>query len=105
MARPGTLDGQWTARITFDGAEREVTFTLTQDGASLGGVLEGTFGSAVLEEGSIAADGTFRFAAWLMHHDGLERAQFRGTRRGDALVGEVAVLGHGTSRFTGSQER
>ncbi|MBP6444089.1 MAG: amidohydrolase family protein [Gemmatimonadales bacterium] len=104
-ARPGTLDGQWTARIAFDGAEREVTFTLTQDGASLGGVLEGTFGSAVLEEGSIAADGTFRFAAWLMHHDGLERAQFRGTRRGDALVGEVAVQGHGTSRFTGSQER
>ena len=103
--RPGTLDGQWTARIAFDGAEREVTFTLTQDGASLGGVLEGTFGSAVLEEGSIAADGSFRFAAWLMHHDGLERAQFRGVRQGDALVGDVAVQGHGTSRFTGSQER
>lgn len=103
--RPGMIEGQWSARLTFDGAEREVTFTLTQDGASLGGTLEGSFGSAVLEEGSIAADGSFRFAAWLMHHDGPERAEFRGRRQGDALVGEVAVQGHGTSRFTGSQER
>lgn len=103
--RPGLIEGQWSARLTFDGAEREVTFTLTQDGASLAGTLEGSFGSAVLEEGSIAADGSFRFAAWLMHHDGPERAEFRGRRQGDALVGEVAVQGHGTSRFTGSQER
>lgn len=103
--RPGTLEGNWTARLAFDGAEREVTFTLSQDGASLGGVLEGSFGSATLEEGVVAADGTFRFAAWLMHHDGLERATFRGSRQGDALVGEVTVQGHGTSRFTGNQER
>ncbi len=103
--RPGTLDGQWTARIAFDGAEREVTFTLTQHGAILGGVLEGSFGSATLEEGVVQPDGSFRFAAWLMHHDGLERAEFRGVRQGDALVGEVAVQGHGTSRFTGNQER
>lgn len=103
--RPGTLEGNWTARLVFDGAEREVTFTLSQDGASLRGVLEGSFGSATLEEGAVAADGTFRFAAWLMHHDGLERATFRGSRQGDALVGEVTVQGHGTSRFTGNQER
>jgi|CXWL01.1.fsa_nt_gi hypothetical protein len=103
--RPGMLEGNWTARLAFDGAEREVTFTLTQDGASLGGVLEGSFGSATLEEGVIEADGSFRFAAWLMHHDGLERATFRGSRQGEALVGEVMVQGHGTSRFTGNQGR
>jgi hypothetical protein len=104
-ARPGALDGQWTARLAFDGAEHDVTFTLRQDGAAVAGVLEGAFGSAELMGGTVDEGGAFRFAALLMHHDGMERALFTGSMRDGLLRGELFVPGHGTSRFTASQER
>ena len=104
-ARPGALDGQWTARLAFDGAEHDVTFTLRQDGAAVAGVLEGAFGSAELLGGTVDEGGAFRFAALLMHHDGMERALFTGSMRDGLLRGELFVPGHGTSRFTASQER
>lgn len=100
---PGELHGDWNARLAFDGAQHDVTFTFRQENAVLAGVLEGSFGSAELLDGTIAPDGTFRFAAFLMHHDGLERAQFSGVWRDGVLSGDLAVPGHGASRFTGSR--
>jgi imidazolonepropionase-like amidohydrolase len=103
--RPGALDGNWTTVLAFDGAEHEVTFTMRQQGSEVTGVLEGAFGSAELLGGTIDEAGAFRFAALLMHHDGMERSLFTGTLRDGTLRGELFVPGHGTSRFTASQER
>lgn len=101
--RPSSLTGTWTATVSLEGTDHEVTLQLTQQGDAVTGTLQGGLGTAQLSHGTVDADGAFRFTAPVTVREGTEEAVFVGTRTGDAVRGGVSIIGHALGRFSGTR--
>ncbi len=106
-ATPGapalTAAGQWTVTASIDGVDHAVTFTLRQEGERLTGSLQGPLGVGELTNGSIGADGAFRFTVPVTLKDATEEAVFGGTLEGNAIRGRIAITGHPPGQFNGTR--
>ena len=63
----------------------------------------GDLGSGEISNGSIGADGTFRFTSTVTYKGGTEEATFLGTLEGNAIRGRVQVVGNSPGNFTGTR--
>ena len=56
-----------------------------------------------MTNGSIGADGAFRFTATITMKAGTEEATFVGNLEGNAIRGRVQIVGHEPGSFTGTR--
>jgi imidazolonepropionase-like amidohydrolase len=97
-----TATGTWTVTVSLDGADLPTTWSLRQEGTRLTGSLQGTLGSAEIQNGSVT-DGEIRFTASVTLKEGTEEATFIGTMDGNALRGRMAIVGHSPGTFSGTR--
>ena len=95
--------GTWTVTVTMDEGEKTVTLGLQQVGDQLRGTMQGALGSSQISDGSIGADGAFRFRATVTMSAGTEEGTFTGTIDGNVIRGTMAIVGHPQSTFVGSR--
>ncbi|AHG88275.1 hypothetical protein J421_0738 [Gemmatirosa kalamazoonensis] len=98
-----TASGAWTTSVSLEGTQYAVTLSLRQDGEKLGGSLQGDLGSGEISNGSIGADGAFRFTATVTYKGGTEEATFVGNLEGNAIRGRVQVVGNNPGNFSGTR--
>ena len=87
------VSGTWTAVVELDVGSGEPTFVFTQDGETVTGTYEGTFGSAELT-GKVMGDTIeFSFGA-----EGVGEAKYTGTIEGNSMegTGDYGIAGGGT---------
>jgi hypothetical protein len=65
--------------------------------------MQGELGAGQVTNGSIGADGAFRFTATITMKAGTEEATFVGGLEGNAIRGRVQVVGHEPGNFTGTR--
>jgi len=94
--------GQWLLAVTLEGQERQVTLQLQQEGERLRGSIQGALGTAQIANGSIGANGEFKFTASITTSE-TEEATFAGTLTGAAMRGTVTVVGQDPGSFTGTR--
>jgi imidazolonepropionase-like amidohydrolase len=94
--------GQWLRTVTLEGQDRQVTLELQQEGERLRGSIQGTLGTAQIANGSIGANGEFKFTASITTKE-TEEATFAGTLAGATMRGSVTVVGHDPGSFNGTR--
>lgn len=94
--------GQWLLVVNLEGAERQVTLEVRQEGERLTGSIQGALGTAQIANGSIGANGEFKFTASVTTNT-TEEATFSGTVTGGAMRGSVTIVGHDPGTFTGTR--
>ncbi len=95
--------GTWTMSVNLDATDRTVTLSARQEGTRLLGSIQGMFGSAEINNGSVGADGTFRFSAAVTIKEGTEEATFVGSFEGNAVRGRLTIVGHAPGIFSGTR--
>jgi imidazolonepropionase-like amidohydrolase len=95
--------GTWTLSVNIDNTDRSVTLSLRQEGNRLLGSMQGMMGSGELVDGSIGADGTFRFSTSVTIREGTEEATFVGTIEGNQMRGRLQMVGHAPGIFSGTR--
>jgi imidazolonepropionase-like amidohydrolase len=98
----GRAAGQWLLTVTLEGQEKQVTLELQQDGETLRGSIQGGLGTSQIANGSIGANGEFKFTASITTSE-TDEATFAGTLTGAAMRGSVTVVGHNPGTFTGQR--
>ena len=94
--------GQWLLTVTLEGQDRQVTLELQQEGERLRGSIQGALGTAQIANGSIGANGEFKFTASITTKE-TEEATFAGTLTGASMRGSVTVVGHDPGTFNGTR--
>jgi hypothetical protein len=87
----------------MDEGEKPVTLALQQFGDQLRGTIQGALGNSQISNGSVGADGAFRFTASATMASGTEEATFTGTIAGNVIRGTVGVVGHPQATFVGQR--
>jgi imidazolonepropionase-like amidohydrolase len=105
-AQPGTsaasdLSGTWAITFTLGEREETGTLTLSQQGASLSGTLQTSFGTTELHNGSVGPDG-FRFTTSASVEGRTVEMTLTGTATGSAMQGTVTSE-IGSVTFKGSR--
>lgn len=95
--------GTWTMSVNLDATDRTVTLSARQEGTRLLGSIQGMLGSAEINNGSVGADGTFRFSASVTIKEGTEEATFVGSFEGNAVRGRLTIVGHAPGIFSGTR--
>jgi imidazolonepropionase-like amidohydrolase len=95
--------GTWTVTLSLDEGEKPVTLLLQQQGDALRGTLQGSLGSAQIQNTSIAESGDFRFTATVTLAAGTEEASFSGSITGNTMRGTVQIVGHPQGTFVGTR--
>ena len=95
--------GTWTVTATFAEGERTVTFNLQQEGERLRGSMQGSLGSADINNGSIGTNGDLRFTVPVTLGGTSEEATFTGTLTGNVIRGTVTIVGHPNGTFVGTR--
>ncbi|MDB4876802.1 MAG: hypothetical protein JWM41_3248 [Gemmatimonadetes bacterium] len=96
-------NGTWTVTVTMDEGDKPVTMALEQFGDQLRGTIQGALGNSQISNGSIGADGAFRFTASVTMGGSTEEAAFTGTIAGNVIRGTVGVVGHPQGTFAGQR--
>jgi len=95
--------GTWTVTVTLDEGEKPVTLQLQQQGDVLRGTLQGSLGSAQIQNASIDPNGELRFTSTVTPAGGTEEATFAGTISGNTMRGTVQIVGHAQGTFVGTR--
>ena len=95
--------GTWTVTGTFAEGERTFTLNLQQDGERLRGTMQGSLGSADVNNGSIGANGDVRFTVPVTLGGTSEEATFTGTLTGNLMRGTVQIVGRPNGTFVGTR--
>ena len=95
--------GTWTLTVTTDEGEKSVTLALQQESDRLRGSIQGALGTRDIADGSIGANGEFRFTVPLTFASETNEATFTGTLTGNAMRGTVAIIGHAAGTFVGTK--
>ena len=103
MAGGSIAAGTWTVTVSLDEGEKPVTLLLQQQGDALRGTLQGSLGSAQIQNTSISENGDFRFTATVTLGAGTEEASFSGSITGNAMRGTVQIVGHPQGTFVGTR--
>ncbi len=102
-AETNIATGTWTMSVNLDATDRTVTLSARQEGTRLLGSIQGMLGSAEINNGSVGADGTFRFSASVTIKEGTEEATFVGSFDGNAVRGRLTIVGHAPGIFSGTR--
>ena len=95
------LSGTWTLAIEVEGQSLPATLALRQQGASLAGSLQTTFGSSAVS-GSIGSEG-FRFTTTINIQGQSIEVTFSGAAAGGNRMSGTAASALGTVGFTGTK--
>jgi imidazolonepropionase-like amidohydrolase len=95
--------GTWTLTVTLEGSDRTVTLSMQQEGERLRGSMQGALGSGSINDGSVGADGAFRFTTSVLLEGATEEATFSGTIAGGSMRGTVQIIGHPSGTFVGTR--
>ena len=100
-----TATGNWNVVATLDGADHPISISLQQDGVRLTGTYSGSLGAGDVTNGTIGADGNFRFTASLIVGGLTEECTFTGALQGNGISGTINVVGEPTSpgKFVGTR--
>ena len=98
-----TAAGSWTLTVTTDEGEKTVTLTLQQESDRLRGEIQGALGTRDIGNGSIGANGEFRFTVPLTFTSETNEATFTGTLTGNTMRGTVSIVGHASGTFVGTR--
>ena len=104
-AAAATATGNWNVVATLDGADHPISVSLQQDGVRLTGNYQGALGAGEVTNGTIGADGNFRFTASLIVGNLTEECTFSGSLQGNGISGTIAVVGEPTTpgKFVGTR--
>jgi hypothetical protein len=100
-----TATGNWNVVATLDGADHPISVALQQDGVRLTGTYQGSLGAGEVTNGTIGADGNFRFTASLIVGNLTEECTFSGSMQGNGISGTINVVGEPTTpgKFVGTR--
>ena len=95
----------WNVTATIEGGDHPISINLQQDGVRLTGTYQGSMGSGDVTNGTIGADGNFRFTAQLIVAGLTEECTFTGSLTGNGISGTIAIVGEPTSpgKFVGTR--
>lgn len=96
------LSGTWTLKISFGANTVPGTLTLRQQGQSLTGTLQSSFGTTELSNGSVGADG-FRFTTTANVEGRTVEISVAGTASGNEMTGTISSE-IGSTGFTGTRQ-
>lgn len=104
-AAAATATGNWNVVATLDGGDHPISISLQQDGVRLTGTYQGSLGAGEVTNGTIGADGNFRFTASLIVGNLTEECTFSGSLQGNGISGTISVVGEPTSpgKFVGTR--
>ncbi len=102
-ATPVSISGTWTLSVNIDNTDRSVTLSLRQEGTRVTGSMQGMMGAAEVLDGSMSADGVFRFSTTVTIRDGTEEGTFVGTIDGNQMRGRLQIVGHAPGIFSGTR--
>ncbi|MFI5233196.1 MAG: amidohydrolase family protein [Gemmatimonadales bacterium] len=104
-AAAATATGNWNVVATLDGADHPISVSLQQDGVRLTGTYQGALGAGEVTNGTIGADGNFRFTASLIVGNLSEECTFSGSLQGNGISGTINVVGEPTTpgKFVGTR--
>ena len=95
--------GTWTVTGTFAEGERTFTLSLQQEGERLRGTMQGSLGSADINNGSVGANGDLKFTVPVTLGGTSEEATFTGTLTGNLMRGTVQIVGRPNGTFVGTR--
>jgi hypothetical protein len=100
-----TATGNWNVVATLDGSDHPISVALQQDGVRLTGTYQGSLGAGEVTNGTIGADGNFRFTASLIVGNLSEECTFSGSMQGNGISGTINVVGEPTTpgKFVGTR--
>jgi len=104
-AAAATATGNWNVVATLDGGDHPISISLQQDGVRLTGTYQGSLGAGEVTNGTIGADGNFRFTASLIVGNLTEECTFSGALQGNGISGTISVVGEPTTpgKFVGTR--
>lgn len=104
-AAAASATGNWNVVATLDGADHPISVSLQQDGVRLTGTYQGSLGAGEVTNGTIGADGNFRFTASLIVGNLSEECTFSGSLQGNGISGTISVVGEPTTpgKFVGTR--
>jgi len=96
------LSGTWTLNIAIGAREVPGTLTIKQEGANLSGMIQSSFGTSELSNGSAGAD-NFRFTTRANFEGRIVEISVTGTVSGNEMRGTVSSDELGSTSFTGTR--
>ena len=95
--------GTWNLTISITGTDYPVTLSLTQEGSTVRGTLQGALGTTQISGGTIDPAGNLRFTSSITAQT-TEEATFTGTINGNQMSGTMTIIGEPTGgRFAGTR--
>jgi Amidohydrolase family len=98
-----SLAGTWTINVEFGGRAQTATLNLQQEGERLSGTLQGPMGASEISNGSVGADGSFRFTTTLNLGGQTVELTYAGTASGNQMNGTLTTP-RGAIPFTGTKQ-